>query len=91
MAGYGHDVPPIPVRVTSVKADKNGASHDGKKKRWFKGGGGSNPGKRGTVVGTSLYRTPVSTSEVRCLRFHCGPHSHNILVSYLRGKVQSLG
>lgn len=47
MAGYVYEVPPIPVRVTSVKGDKNGASNDGKKKRWFKGGGSSNPGKRG--------------------------------------------
>ena len=43
--GYGDSVPPVPVRLTSVKGEKNGASQDGKKKRWFKGGGSSNPGK----------------------------------------------
>ena len=43
--GYGENVPPVPVRLTSVKGDKNGTSQDGKKKRWFKGGGSSNPGE----------------------------------------------
>ena len=44
--GYGENLPPVPVRVASVKADKNGAgSSDSKKKWWFKGGGSSNPGE----------------------------------------------
>ena len=44
--GFGDNLPPVPVRVASVKTDKNGAGSDSKKKRWFKGGGSSNPGKR---------------------------------------------
>ena len=52
MAGYGGyaenvSLPPVPVRLTSVK---NGASQDGKKKRWFKGGGSSNPGEMCTCT-----------------------------------------
>ena len=46
--GYGDSVPPVPVRLASVKSDKNGASQDGKKKRWFKGSSSSssNPGEK---------------------------------------------
>ena len=42
--GFGDSLPPVPVRLASVKGEKNGAGSDGKKKRWFKGGGSSNPG-----------------------------------------------
>ena len=50
--GYGDSVPPVPVRLASVKSDKNGASQDGKKKRWFKGSSSSSssyPGEKETV------------------------------------------
>lgn len=45
--GYGENVPPVPIRLASVKSDKNGSSsQDKKKKRWLKGGGSSsNPGE----------------------------------------------
>lgn len=40
---YSESVPPIPIRLASVKSDKNGSSQEGKRKGWFKSA--SKPGK----------------------------------------------
>ena len=60
MAGYGYgvgdNVPPVPVRIASVKGDKNGTYQDSKKKKgWFKGSGSSNPGEQHMASSSLLY------------------------------------